>query len=63
MNKAATIYTKTLGTLAFAAGRPCVPGLCADLGTHMAGRQIGDRRSVPEMKAWIAGWTEASLAV
>jgi len=61
-NKAATAYARTLGSLAFAAGKPRAPALDAELSKHMAGRKIGDSRSVPEMQAWLSGWVEASLA-
>lgn len=60
--KPATSYARTLGSLAFASGIACVCGWDADLAAYMGRRQIGDPRSIPEMKAWIAGWTEANLA-
>jgi hypothetical protein len=62
MSKPNRAYTKTLGALAFARGIACAPALDSTLATYMGSRQIGDTRSVPELKAWITGWTEASLA-
>jgi hypothetical protein len=29
----------------------------------IAGRQVGDSRTIKELRAWVAGWTEANLAV
>lgn len=57
-----TQAAKTFGAIAFAMGIKCAPALCGSLKSMIAGRQIGDKRTAKEMKAWIAGWTEANLA-
>lgn len=61
MRKANTQAAKTFGSIAFAKGLMCAPCMDQNMSDLMAGRQIGDPRSIPEMKAWTAGWIEASL--
>ena len=60
--KANTQTAKTFGAIAFANGIKCAPALCKDLMAMFSGRQVGDKRTMQEMKAWIAGWTEANIA-
>ena len=61
--KAATQYARTLGSIAFANGDPCAPAYNADMRKLISdGREIGDPRTIPELKAFIAGWTSANLA-
>lgn len=57
-----TQAAKTFGAIAFANGIKCAPALCGDMMAMIAGRQIGDKRTIKEMNAWVAGWTEANLA-
>lgn len=59
--KANTAAAKALGSIAFAQGRQCVPALCHGFMELIAGRPVGDKRTAAELKAWIAGWTEANL--
>jgi len=51
-----------LGGEAFARGVPCIPVLDGEFRDTLKGRAIGDPRNEPEYRAWIAGWTEASLS-
>jgi hypothetical protein len=53
---------KAFGSIAFAQGMPAAPALDANMTEMMKGRQIGDKRTIPELKAWHRGWTEANLA-
>ena len=65
MTKAQKIITQaayTMGSIAFANGIQCAPALDKMFQERMAGRQVGDPRTIPEMKAWISGWTAANLA-
>ena len=62
MNNANTQAAKTLGAIAFATGVARAPALDAAFMEMIAGREVGEARNVPEMKAWIAGWTEACLS-
>lgn len=62
MNKPNTQAAKTLGSIAFARGVKCAPALDAEMMKMLSGRQVGDRRTAPELKAWAAGWTQANLA-
>lgn len=57
-----TDIAKILGNIAFAQGVKCAPCLDREFMDTLAGRQTGDPRTVPQMNAWIAGWTEANLA-
>jgi hypothetical protein len=62
MTKQANVAAaKALGAIAFARGAKCVPALCAGFMELIAGRDVGDKRTAVELKAWIAGWTEANL--
>lgn len=61
MNKPNTQAAKTLGAIAFANGI-YAPALDGALVAMFAGRPVGDSRTVAEMKAWIAGNTQARLA-
>lgn len=62
--KPATDYCRILGNIAFARGIKRAPALDAELTAFMYAqpRQIGDKRTIPEFKAWLAGWDEANLA-
>jgi hypothetical protein len=51
-----------LGALAFKNGLKSVPAFDPELMKMIAGRQIGDKRTVPEMKAWQSGWHKANAA-
>ena len=53
---------KTFGAIAFAKGMQAVPALDADLLAMFAGRKVGDKRTIPEMKAWASGWHQANAA-
>lgn len=57
-----TQAAKNLGAIAFASGIKCAPCLDGNMMDMLKGRTIGDKRSAQEMKAWISGWTQASLA-
>ena len=57
-----TQAAKTFGESAFASGIKCAPCLDANMMDMLKGRMIGDKRSAQEMKAWISGWTQASLS-
>lgn len=57
-----TTAAKALGAIAFARGIAASPALDKDMAAMFVGRQVGDSRTIPEMKAWIAGWTQANLA-
>jgi hypothetical protein len=62
MSKPNTQQAKTLGTIAFANGINA-PALDSAMMQMIAGRQVGDSRTIKELRAWVAGWTEANLAV
>ena len=62
MNQAQTQIAKTFGAIAFASGMKCVPALDANISTLLTGRQVGDKRTMKELKAWISGWTQANIA-
>jgi hypothetical protein len=61
MTKANTQQAKTLGALAFARG-VFAAALDGEMRKLQMGRAVGDARNVPELKAWIAGNTQARLA-
>lgn len=61
MNKAQTQACKVLGNIAFARGINA-PALDPEMVKMIAGRQVGDKRTVKELRAWVAGWTEANVA-
>lgn len=61
-NRIATQYAKTLGSIAFARGLVRAPGLDPVMVKHMGSREVGDIRSIPEMKAWLKGWDDACIA-
>ena len=61
MTKPNIQQAKTLGTIAFASGINA-PALDSAMMEMLKGRQVGDPRNIPEMKAWTRGWTEANLA-
>ena len=61
-NKPNTTAAKALGAIAFAKGMPSSPALNQEMKNMLAGRNIGDKRTVPEMKAYISGWTQACLS-
>jgi hypothetical protein len=62
MTKANTAAAKALGAIAYANGQPSAPALNSELQKMFIGRQVGDKRTIPEMKAYIQGWTAANLA-
>lgn len=65
MTKANTQYAKTLGSIAFANGVKCAPALDGKLQELFVGRTLSNpdhRRTMAELKAWVAGWTQANLA-
>ena len=62
MNKYNAQAAKTMGSIAFANGVICVPAFDAELTALIAGRQIGDKRTIADLKAWQLGWIEASLS-
>ena len=57
-----TQAANTFGAIAFASGIKCAPCLDGNMMDMLKGRMIGDKRSAKEMKAWISGWTQASLS-
>lgn len=57
-----TDQAKTFGAIAYAKGMKCAPALDADFMATLKGRQIGDKRTIPEMKAWHQGWMQANLS-
>jgi len=61
MNKPNTQQAKEFGKIAFAEGISA-PWSDYRLQNMISGRQVGDARTVVEMKAWIAGWTESNLS-
>lgn len=62
MKTANTQAAKSFGAVAFAKGLICAPALDSDMRKLIAGREIGDKRTIQELKAWISGWTQANLA-
>lgn len=62
MRKHNTQTAKTLGAIAFARGAHCAPALDAEWVRLVAGREIGDRRTLADAKAWQAGWMQANLS-
>ena len=60
--QANTAAAKALGSIAFASGKMGSPVMDADFMETIKSRKVGDPRTIKEMKAWIAGWTQASLA-
>jgi hypothetical protein len=61
MNKPNTQQAKTLGSIAFARGINA-PALDSEMMKMIADRQVGDNRTMKEMRAWVSGWTAANLA-
>ena len=57
-----TAYAKSLGAIAFANGMPSSPALSKEMMDMMIGRVVGDKRSIPEMKAFSSGWHQANIA-
>jgi hypothetical protein len=57
-----TQAAKAFGAIAFASGIKCAPCLDTNMMDMLKGRTVGDKRSAQEMKAWISGWTQASLS-
>ncbi len=53
---------KQLGAKAFAAGKPCSPAQDKQMIKLCEGRQVGDARTVQEMRDWMNGWMSANLA-
>ncbi len=62
MNKPNTQQAKEFGKTAFAEGIINAPWSDYRFQSMISGRQVGDARTVIEMKAWIAGWTESNLS-
>ena len=52
---------RQLGAEAFAIGIPMIPVLDGRIRDLIKSREVGDPRTQPELRAWIAGWTEANL--
>ena len=57
-----TQAAKAFGAIAFASAIKCAPCLDTNMMDMLKGRTVGDKRSAQEMKAWISGWTQASLS-
>jgi hypothetical protein len=57
INRLAT--AQVLGQKAFVAGKPCAPALDSKL-INLLNPEVGT--NAPILKAWIKGWTEASLS-
>lgn len=57
-----TTFAETLGMIAYARGIHCAPCLDRDMMDTLKGRELGDTRTVKELKAWTNGWTKANLA-
>lgn len=62
-NKIDTVNAKAAGAKAFERGAARAPALDQEFMRITAGRQIGDKRTLVEAKAWLEGWTMASLEV
>jgi hypothetical protein len=62
MSKPDVHHARALGGAAFARGIVCIPGRDPQLTSFMGRREIGDKRTAPELRAWISGWTAASLS-
>lgn len=62
MNKPNTQAAKTLGAIAYSKGMHCAPALDSAFAKMIEGRQVGDKRTAAEAKAWLAGWMQANLA-
>jgi len=60
--QANTQAAKTFGAIAFAAGIKCAPCLDRNMMEMLKGRQLGDKRTAQELKAWLSGWHQANLA-
>ena len=59
--KANIQQAKAFGSLAFARGINAT-ALDENMTEMLAGRKIGDSRTMKEIQAWISGWTQANLA-
>ena len=57
-----TTLAKSLGKAAFDSGVHCAPCLDRNMMDMLKGREIGDPRTIKEMKAWTTAWTTANLA-
>ena len=57
-----TARAKSLGKVAFDSGINCAPCLDRNMMNMLKGREIGDPRTIKEMKAWTTAWTTANLA-
>lgn len=51
-----------MGQIAYAKGLPCAPVLNPELMNLFAGRAVGDKNTIKEMKAYMSGWTSAHLS-
>lgn len=56
-----TTTARALGAIAYNTGCPYAPALDENMVAHIAGREVGDPRTQPELKAWLDGWTGANL--
>lgn len=54
-------HAEIMGKIAYAKGLPCAPVLNAELMDSFKGRDIGDKNTIKEMKAYMSGWTSAHL--
>lgn len=50
-----------MGKAAFNRGIKCAPVLDGEFMQTLIGREVGDHRSMAEMRAWTQGWTYANL--
>ncbi len=56
-----TSYAESLGKAAHKRGLPSIPAQDKALWALTKGRKIGDKRTIPELKAWLKGWTKAHI--
>lgn len=55
-------HAAALGKAAFQRGAKAIPAHDAAMMATLKGRNIGDTRTVPQLKAWAQGWHRANLA-
>ena len=51
-----------LGKAAFERGAKAIPAHDTAMMGTLKGREIGDPRTLPQLKAWAQGWHKANLA-
>jgi hypothetical protein len=49
------------GRSSFRAGARCIAALDVPMMSMIHGRQVGDKRTAKELKAWNRGWVQESL--